>query len=133
VVRISGGANDGRDNDDVAVIGLHTVFEHHAAMTPVSLEASIHEYRLTMPIGVDQAGDGTPIPLTMQRYGMRGTPTTIIIDRAGRIRHHGFGQDDDLTLGLRLGALLAEPRMKENIASGDGCADGVCIISDAAT
>ena len=25
---------------DVAVIGLHTVFEHHAAMTPVSLQAS---------------------------------------------------------------------------------------------
>src|SRR5690606_20834913 len=25
--------------DDVAVIGLHTVFEHHAAMTPVALQA----------------------------------------------------------------------------------------------
>ena len=94
-----------RGNDDVVVIGLHTVFEHHAAMTPFSLEAFIHEYRLTMPIGVDQQGEGTPIPLTMQRFGMRGTPTTIVIDRAGRIRHHGFGQDDDLALGLRIGAL----------------------------
>ena len=26
-------------NSDLQVIGLHTVFEHHAAMTPVSLEA----------------------------------------------------------------------------------------------
>ena len=31
---------------DLAVIGLQTVFEHHAAMTPVSLEAFIHEYRI---------------------------------------------------------------------------------------
>ena len=30
-------------DEDVAVIGLHTVFEHHAAMTPVSLEAFLHE------------------------------------------------------------------------------------------
>lgn len=40
--------------EEVAVIGLHTVFEHHAAMTPVSLEAFIHEYRLTFPIGIDR-------------------------------------------------------------------------------
>ncbi|MBU1211645.1 MAG: redoxin domain-containing protein [Alphaproteobacteria bacterium] len=122
-----------RGNDDVAVIGLHTVFEHHEAMTPVSLEAFIHEYRLTMPIGVDQAGDGTPIPITMQRYGMRGTPTTIIIDRSGRIRHHGFGQDDDLALGLRIGALLAEPSMKAGITPDDGCDHGACNIPEAAT
>ena len=31
---------------DLQVIGLHTVFEHHAAMMPVSLEAFIHENRL---------------------------------------------------------------------------------------
>lgn len=122
-----------RDNDDIAVVGLHTVFEHHAAMAPVSLEAFIHEYRLTMPIGVDQAGDGTPIPITMQRYGMRGTPTTIVIDRAGHIRHHGFGQDDDLALGLRLGALLVEPTMKDVSARDGSCAVGTCVIPEAAT
>jgi peroxiredoxin len=121
-----------RGNDDLVVVGLHTVFEHHAAMTPVSLEAFIHEYRLTMPIGVDQAGDGTPTPLTMQRYCMRGTPTTIIIDRAGRIRHHGFGQDDDLALGLRIGVLLAEPKMKDSSARDDACTGGTCVIPEAA-
>jgi hypothetical protein len=31
---------------DLQVIGLHTVFEHHEAMTPISLKAFIHEYRL---------------------------------------------------------------------------------------
>ena len=95
-------------NTDLAVVGLHTVFEHHAAMTPVSLEAFIHEYRLTFPIGVDPPGAGEPLPVTMRRYEMRGTPTTILIGRDGTIRHHGFGQEDDMALGAILGALIAE-------------------------
>ena len=115
-----------RNNDDIAVIGLHTVFEHHEAMTPVSLEAFIHEYRLTMPIGVDQAGDGTPIPITMQRYGMRGTPTTILIDREGLICLHDFGQNDDLTLGLHLGALLAEPKIALKTIDAEDRRPGAC-------
>lgn len=94
---------------DVAVIGLHTVFEHHAAMTPVSLAAFIHEYRLTFPIGVDAPGGAEGIPLTMQAYAMRGTPTLIVIDRAGHIRHQGFGQEDDMLIGATIAALLAEP------------------------
>ena len=92
----------------LAVIGLHTVFEHHAAMTPVSLEAFIHEYRLDFPIAVDRPGEDGPIPQTMQAYGMRGTPTHILIDRAGLIRHHGFGAEEDMALGARIAALLAE-------------------------
>jgi peroxiredoxin len=93
---------------DLAVIGLHTVFEHHAAMTPVALEAFIHEFRLTFPVGVDQPDDNDPIPVTMRRYGMQGTPTSIIIDREGVIRHHGFGQEEDMALGALLGSLLAD-------------------------
>jgi thiol-disulfide isomerase/thioredoxin len=50
----------------VSVIGLHTVFEHHAAMTPLALEVFLHEYRVTHPVGVDVAVAGTPIPATMQ-------------------------------------------------------------------
>lgn len=113
---------------DVAVIGLHSVFEHHAAMTPVSLAAFIHEYRLTFPIGVDEPGDG-PLPVTMGRYQMRGTPTTIVIDQAGRIVEHAFGQVDDLALGLLIGALAAA---RPNVAGGGAdasaaaCADGAC-------
>jgi peroxiredoxin len=95
-------------NTDLTVIGLHTVFEHHDAMTPVSLEAFIHEYRLTFPIGVDHPSDGTPVPVTMQRYQMQGTPTSILIGRDGKIRHQGFGQEDDMALGMIIGTLLAE-------------------------
>jgi hypothetical protein len=93
----------------VAVIGLHTVFEHHAAMTPVALEAFLHEYRVTHPVGVDAVGaQGDPIPLSMRRYALRGTPSLMLIDRAGRLRLHEFGQIDDLRLGVWLGSLLAE-------------------------
>ncbi len=94
--------------DQLVVIGLHTVFEHHAAMTPVSLEAFLHEFRVSHPVGVDRAVPGSPLPATMDRYGMRGTPTLILVDRAGRLRLHEFGQVDDLALGVMLGRLLAE-------------------------
>lgn len=95
-------------NTDLQVIGLHTVFEHHAAMTPVSLEAFIHEYRLSFPIGVDQAGEGTPLPVTMQRYGMQGTPSSVLIGRDGRILHHGFGQEDDMAVGALIASALGQ-------------------------
>jgi len=95
-------------NTDLQVIGLHTVFEHHAAMTPVSLKAFVHENRLTFPIGVDTAGEGTPIPVTMASYGMRGTPTMILIRRNGTVYHHGFGQQDDMAVGAMIASVLTE-------------------------
>jgi peroxiredoxin len=93
---------------DLQVIGLHSVFEHHEAMTPTALAAYIHEYRLTMPIGVDMPGSSGPIPQTMERYQLRGTPSAILIGRDGRIRHHGFGQEEDMALGARIASALAE-------------------------
>ena len=80
--------------DEVAVIGIHTVFEHHAAMTPISLEAFIHEYRLTFPIGVDTASKTADSPVTMARYQMRGTPTLILIDKEGMLRANYFGRPE---------------------------------------
>lgn len=94
--------------DDLVVLGLHTVFEHHEAMTPLALQAFVHEYRLGFPIGIDEAGGANPIPLTMQAYQLRGTPSLVVIDRAGRVRLHHFGQAEDLRLGAALGQLLAE-------------------------
>ena len=92
----------------VAVIGLHTVFEHHEAMTPTALKAFIHEYRLDFPIGVDRPSATGAIPNTMRAYQLRGTPSLVVIDRAGRIRQSAFGQVDDLRLGALLGSLLVE-------------------------
>lgn len=96
------------DPAEVAVVGLHTVFEHHDAMTPVSLRAFVREYRLTFPIGVDAVADDGPVPQTMRAYGLRGTPSLVLIDRKGLTRRHGFGTDDDLEVGAAIATLLAE-------------------------
>jgi len=90
--------------DRVAVLGLHTVFEHHAAMGPVSLAAFLHEYRVPFPVGVDRPGPGD-IPETMARYRLRGTPSLLLFDREGRLRAHHFGQVSDLRLGAELASL----------------------------
>lgn len=95
--------------DEVTVLGLHTVFEHHSAMTPVSLAAFLHEYRVTFPVGVDTHDPPGDIPITMARYRLRGTPSLVLIDRAGGIRLHGFGHVDDLTVGATLARLIDEP------------------------
>jgi peroxiredoxin len=102
-------AHDMFRNTDLQVIGLHTVFEHHEAMRPVSLKAFVHENKLTFPIGVDTPGEDTPIPVTMASYGMRGTPTMILIRRNGTVYHHGFGQQDDMAVGAMIASVLREP------------------------
>ena len=35
----------------LAVVGIHTVFEHHEAMRVPSLRAFLHEYRVRFPVG----------------------------------------------------------------------------------
>ncbi len=92
----------------LAVIGLHTVFEHHAAQGPLALEAFLHEYRYTFPVGVDAYTEGDSLPQTMRAYAMQGTPTLLLIDAQGRLREHRFGGVEDLALGAALGGLLAE-------------------------
>ena len=96
--------------DDLTLLGIHTVFEHHDAMTPVSLEAFLHEYRITFPVGVDAPTPGSPTPVTMGRYRLRGTPSLVIIDREGNLRVNAFGQVDDLLLGAALARLIDKPR-----------------------
>jgi hypothetical protein len=109
---------------DVRVLGLHTVFEHHAAMSPVSLEAFLHEYGITFPVGVDEATPGDPVPVTMRRLALRGTPSTLLVDRAGRLRVHAFGQVDEMALGATIARLVDEDPPASDVAAcnADGCA-----------
>ena len=93
---------------DVQVLGIHTVFEHHAVMGREALEVFIHEYRLTFPIAIDLPGERGPIPQTMQAYELNGTPSLVLIDREGHLRLSHFGQIDDMEVGARIAALLAE-------------------------
>lgn len=94
--------------NDMTVLGLHTVFEHHDAMGPTSLEAFLHEYRIGFPVGVDAHEQPGGRPITMTRYRLRGTPSLVLIDRSGHIRLSAFGQLDDLTLGAVVARLIDE-------------------------
>jgi len=96
------------ESKDVAVIGLHATFEHHDAFSVAVLKAFIQEYRRKFPIALDQPNPTSPIPHTMERYKMRGTPSLILIDRQGFVRKHAFGAVDDLRMGAEIGALTQE-------------------------
>lgn len=95
--------------DQVAVIGLHTVFEHHEVMTPAALDVFMHEYRWPFPVGIDEP-DGKGIPKTMAGYQMQGTPTLLLFDKAGRLRRHYFGRPDDMTLAAEIMAMSIEDK-----------------------
>lgn len=94
-------------NLPLTVLGLHTVFEHHQAMQPHALEAFIHEYRLSFPVGVAAYEGNNPMPKTMVDWQMRGTPSTFVFSADGDLHLHQFGHVDDLPLGMFVGQLLA--------------------------
>ncbi|RMH46242.1 MAG: TlpA family protein disulfide reductase [Alphaproteobacteria bacterium] len=97
------------DPGDVAVIGLHSVFEHHAANGPETLAAFLHEWRIRFPVAMDAPGPG-PLPRTMAAWGLQGTPSLVLIDRKGHMRARHFGQVADIALGAEVMALIAEDR-----------------------
>jgi hypothetical protein len=69
--------------------------------------------------------DTGPIPRTMAAYGMRGTPTLLIIDRAGRLRHQHFGQMEDMALGAQVALLMGEAMGADAAAdAGEACSMG---------
>jgi thiol-disulfide isomerase/thioredoxin len=99
---------EGFDRKLVAVIGIHTVFEHHTAMTPVALKAFLHEYRISFPVAVDESAPNTDVPVTMARYAFQGTPSLALIDKAGQLRLKRFGHEPDLQLGVAITQLILE-------------------------
>ncbi len=133
-------------SSEVAVLGLHTVFEHHEAMGPNALKAFLHEYRIAFPVGVDLPVMDHPVPTTMQAYGLRGTPSLVVVDRSGIVRLNHFGLMDDLQLGVLLGRLLSEttPESVEPTAADRerpifaselpvACTDVQCVIPEQRT
>ena len=96
------------DNRDVEVIGVHTVFEHHSSMPADALKDFLYEFRFTFPIAVDRAEPNRPMPATMSAYALRGTPSLVMIDRRGIVRHHSLGQEDDMAVGAAIAHLVAE-------------------------
>lgn len=94
-------------SDEVAVVGLHMVFENHKDMTPSLLEPFLKEEHIEIPVAVD-AQNGSDLPQTMEAYGIQGTPTVLLFDRQGRLRRHYLGAVDDVRLGAEIMALCIE-------------------------
>ncbi len=118
--------------DDVVVLGLHTVFEHHEVQgTRAALVAFLHEYRFPFPVGIDRPGASGGIPRTMAAYVMQGTPTLVLIDRRGRLRRQAFGHVPDLSLGAEIMTLVGEAGAALDIKRAasetiPGCTDTGC-------
>lgn len=71
-------------------------------------ERILHEYCITHAVGIDRPVTGHPLPATMRAYGMQGTPTLMLIDRAGRLRLQHIGRLDDLVVGAEVTGLMSE-------------------------
>ncbi len=99
------------NGDQISVVGLHTVFEHHEAMAEVSLKAFLHEFRVKFPVGIDMPSASDRIPRTMDHYKMQGTPTWLVFDRNGKLVINAFGKVEDIVLSSLLTqlALSAQP------------------------
>lgn len=94
---------------NVAVIGLHTVFEHHEVTGPEALKVFLHEFGIRFPVGVDRHDTEGGLPVTMRTFGLEGTPSTMLFDKAGSMMFSHLGKIDDLALGVMIGQLLAAP------------------------
>lgn len=92
---------------DVAVLGLHSVFEHHEVQgTEAALAVFLHEYRIRFPVAIDAPSLHSAVPQTMAAYGLEGTPSLIVIDTHGRQRLQQLGHTSDLAAGSLIGQLL---------------------------
>jgi hypothetical protein len=96
-------------NDEVAIIGLHTVFEKQDEQTPQQLEVFLEENHFHFPVAIDKQNGGV-LPETMDAYELQGTPTLLIFDRQGRLRRHYLGQVDDVRVAAEVMALTIEAR-----------------------
>lgn len=91
--------------EDVAVLGLHTVLESHARMNDAALEVFLRENGYTFPVAVDAPGQ-LWTPRTMEKLGLQGTPSLILVDRQGQRRMQKLGHVADQQLWSAIEALL---------------------------
>ena len=96
-------------------------------MTPAALAAFLHEYRISFPVAVDEPSPDGSVPQTMAAYGMRGTPSLVLIGRDGLIKQHLFGRPSDLSVGAAIAKLLAEPA-SQDLSDDLDCDDEGCKV-----
>jgi hypothetical protein len=67
--------------DDVVILGVHD-----SMAAPEEVGQYVEDYRINFPVGKDVGSDGT-----FERYRIRSIPRTVLIDRAGVLRHFDVG------------------------------------------
>lgn len=95
---------------EVAVVGLHSVFENHHAMKPAALEVFINEWKLPFPVAIDKHYEDEWMPETMKAYYLQGTPSLIIINHIGEIQLCSFGHTDSNEIEKLILKLIKEKR-----------------------
>lgn len=101
----------------LSVVGLHAPFERGESAEGASLETFLRAHRISFPVGVDIPNpSGGLMPMTMSAYRMQGTPTTVLIDAAGRLRRQALGPHEDLLLGAEIQTLLLEAQSRKEEA-----------------
>ena len=74
------------NRDEVAVVGLHTVFEHHDAQgSRAALAAFLHEYKITFPVGIDAPSDRGGLPKNDGPRWHEGNPDSAPCRSAGAL------------------------------------------------
>ena len=91
--------------EDVVVLGLHTVYESHGRMNDAALGVFLREKRFAFPVAVDAPGL-LWIPRTMEKLGLQGTTSLILVDRLGKRRMQKLGHVADEQLWPAIEALL---------------------------
>ncbi len=87
------------DNAQVAIAGIQTVFEGHAANTVDKVRATQLQYDLQIPMGHDPGVD-RGAPQTMRDYRTGGTPWMILIDPARTVVFNDYGIDADKAIAF---------------------------------
>ncbi len=107
----------------LAVVGLHTVFEHHEVMGRAAApQAFIREYRLDFPSGMDQPDGHQGMRLTMQALRLRGTRRLLGAGPAGPCAAAPLRRDGRPAAGCPAG----RPGGRGLPAAGDAAASAGC-------
>ncbi len=79
----------------ISFVSIHSVFEGHDYQTIERLQQFLTDKEITHLVGHDKhKGGGEPIPVSMKRFRVRGTPEILVIDQQGIVRFQHFGQFD---------------------------------------
>ncbi len=80
-------------NDKMKIVSIHTVFEGHDHQTIDRLRTFVEKTGFGHPVGHDRLDKSIHdrLPITMIKYGTRGTPEVAIIDKEGRIAYQRIG------------------------------------------